>query len=49
MNSILDGLLRAVSDWSGKFTGAFTIRENGECAGRQSTKNIRIEQSDFIT
>ena len=43
MNSILDGLLRAVSDWNGKFTGAFNIRENGECAGRQSTKNIRIE------
>ena len=43
MNSILDGLPRAVSDWSGKFTGAFNIRENGECAGRQSTKNIRIE------
>ena len=43
MNSILDGLLKAVSDWNGKFTGAFNIRENGECAGRQSTKNIRIE------
>lgn len=43
MSSILDGLLKAVSDWNGKFTGAFNIRENGECAGRQSTKNIRIE------
>ena len=36
MNSILDGLLKAVSDWNGKFTGAFNIRENGGCAGRRS-------------
>ena len=43
MSNILEGLLKAVSDWNGKFTGAFNIRENGECAGRQSTKNIRIE------
>ncbi len=43
MNNILEGLLKAVSDWNGKFTGAFNIRENGQCAGRQSTKNIKIE------
>ena len=43
MNNILEGLLKTVSDWNGKFTGAFNIRENGQCAGRQSTKNIKIE------
>lgn len=43
MNNILDGLLKAVSDWTGSFSGAFNIRENGQCAGRQSTEHIKIE------
>lgn len=43
MSGILDNLLKAVSDWNGKFTGAFNIRENGQCAGRQSTEHIKIE------
>ena len=32
-----------VSDWTGTFTDAFSIRENGQCAGRRSTPNVRIE------
>lgn len=43
MNRITDELLRIVSDFKGSFHGAFNIRENGRCAGRQSTKNILIE------
>lgn len=43
MNKITDELLRIVSDFSGEFNGAFNIRENGECAGRQNSENIRIE------
>ena len=43
MNQILDGLLKMVSDWTGKFDGAFNIRENGGCAGRRSTEHIKIE------
>ena len=43
MSTILEGLLRTVSDWSGKFVGAFNIRENGQCAQRRSTANIKIE------
>ena len=43
MNAILEGLLKTVSNWNGKFTGAFNIRENGRCAQRQSTANIKIE------
>ncbi len=43
MNKITDELLRLVSDFKGSFKGAFNIREDGQCAGRQSTKNIRIE------
>lgn len=43
MNSITDEILRTVSDFTGEFKGAYNIRENGECAGRQSSKNIKIE------
>ena len=43
MNKITDELLRIVSDFSGKFTGAFNIREDGQCAGRQNSENIQIE------
>lgn len=43
MNNITDELLRIVSDFKGVFTGAYNIRENGQCAGRQSTKNVKIE------
>lgn len=43
MNHITEEFLKVVSDFQGKFVGAFNIRENGQCAGRQSTKNIKIE------
>lgn len=43
MNKITDELLRIVSGFKGTFQGAFNIRENGQCAGRQSTRNIKIE------
>lgn len=42
MNKVTEQLLKIVSDFKGEFQGAFNIRENGECAGRQSTKNIKI-------
>ena len=43
MNKSTDELLRMVSGFSGAFKGAFNIRENGECAGRQSSENIHID------
>ncbi len=43
MNKITEELLRMVSDFKGSFKGAFNIREDGGCAGRQSTENIKIE------
>ena len=43
MNKITAEFLRVVSDFKGSFQGAFNIRENGECAGRQSSKNIKID------
>lgn len=46
MNKTTEELLGIVSDWSGKFTGAYNIRENGACAGRQSSENILIENKE---
>lgn len=43
INSITKELLKIVSDFKGSFNGAYNIRENGQCAGRQSSKNIKIE------
>ena len=43
MDSITNDLLSIVSDWDGGFKGAYNIRENSGCAGRQSSENIKIE------
>lgn len=43
MNSITEKLLGMISDWKEGFQGAFNIREDGQCAGRQSSQNIQIE------
>ncbi|MEF9972835.1 MAG: SufD family Fe-S cluster assembly protein [Clostridia bacterium] len=43
MKKITEELLRLVSDFTGSFKGAFNIREDGGCAGRQSSEHIRIE------
>ena len=43
MNEITKKLLNVVSDWNGEFKGAYNIRENGSCAGRESSENIVIE------
>ncbi len=43
MNKITETLLKIVSEYDGDFKGAFNIREDGLCAGRQSTDNIKIE------
>lgn len=43
ISDITKTLLGLVSDWTGTFNGAYNIREDGQCAGRQSSKNIKIE------
>ena len=43
MNSITQKLLELVSDFTGTFNGAYNIREDGQCAGRMSSENIKIE------
>lgn len=42
MNEISKQIIEAVSDFSESFRGAFNIREDGKCVGRQSSKNIQI-------
>lgn len=43
MNEITASLLAEISDFKGDFKGAYNIRENGQCVGRQSSEHIRIE------
>lgn len=43
MNKVTEELLKIVADYEGKFDGAFNIREDGACVGRQSSANVRIE------
>ena len=42
MNKITETLMRIVSEYDGDLKGAYNIREDGGCAARQSTENIRI-------
>ena len=46
MNKITEEILKAVSDFKGSFKGAFNIREDGLCAGRSSSENVKIEDKD---
>lgn len=48
MNDTTEKLLKMVSDWTGTFTGAFNIRENGQCAGRKSTEHVKIESKEGL-
>lgn len=43
-NSVTADLLKVISDYDGvSFKGAYNIREDSKCAGRQSSENIIIE------
>lgn len=43
MNVVTESLLRAVAGLEGLPEGAYNIRENGHCASRHSTENVKIE------
>lgn len=43
MNEITRNLLERISDFKGSFEGAYNLRVDGTCAGRQSSENIRID------
>lgn len=42
MDNVTNELLKLVSDWDGQFKGAYNLRVDGTCAGRQSSDNIAI-------
>ena len=42
MNPVTQDLLRMISDLSGEPIGAYNIREDSQCAGRQSTEQVEI-------
>ena len=46
MNEITREILRQVSDFTGEFSGAYNIREDGLCAGRMSTDHIHITSKE---
>lgn len=46
MNKITEKLLEIVSDFKGGFAGAYNIRENGSCIGRQSSEHISIQSRE---
>lgn len=47
MNDRTKEILKLVSDWDGgEFKGAFNIREDGECAARQSSENVVINSKE---
>ena len=48
MNEITREFLKIVSDIQGNEleTAAFNIREDSQCAGRQSTPNIKIDSKE---
>lgn len=46
MKKITGELLKIVSNFMGSFDGAYNIREDGECAGRQSTEHIEITSKE---
>lgn len=46
MNHVTDQLLQIVADYKGVFNGAYNIREDGQCAGRQSTAHVKIESKE---
>ena len=43
MDNITKMLLEQISDFNGEYKGAYNIRVDGTCAGRQSSENIIIE------
>lgn len=42
MDKITEEILREITDWDGVFSGAYSLRENGECISFQNSDHIRI-------
>lgn len=46
LNNTTKDMLKEISDWDGNYKGAYNIRVDGTCAGRQSSDNIRIDTKE---
>ena len=46
MNEITEKLLAMITDWKGSFEGAFNIRQDGQCVGRQESPNVTFESCE---
>ena len=46
MKSITEKLLEMIADYTGAFKGAYNIREDAACAGRQSSEHIHITSKE---
>ena len=46
MDKITEELLKEITDWEGIFSGAYSLRENGECISFQNSENIRIVRKE---
>ncbi len=46
MKNLTEQLLRLVADFKGSFQGAYNIREDGQCAGRQPSEHIKITSKE---
>lgn len=42
LNSVTEEILKEITDWDGIFSGAYSLREDGECISFQNSDNIRI-------
>lgn len=42
LNEVAKSLLEKISDWNGEFKGAYNLRVDSTCAGRQSSDHIHI-------
>lgn len=42
LNTVTEEILKEITDWDGIFSGAYSLREDGECLSFQNSDNIRI-------
>ncbi|MCR5592064.1 MAG: SufD family Fe-S cluster assembly protein [Lachnospiraceae bacterium] len=46
LNGITEKILKEITDWDGIFSGAYSLRENGECISFQNSDHIRIVKKE---
>ena len=46
IDSVTEKILKEITDWDGIFSGAYSLRENGECISFQNSDNIRIVKKE---